>query len=83
MVNRRECLKYIEGENSDGDDAAVVIVSTFEDKIIIGVTEQRGGDAEVCLDLEKANELMDILSSAIKNVEEYKGEALKDGIKKN
>jgi len=72
VENMRECLKYIEGKNSDGDDIAGVIVSTFADKLIIGVTEQHGGDSEVSLDLEKAKEPLDILNMAIRNIEKYK-----------
>ena len=71
-------FKYIEGQNSDGDDVAGIIVSTFEDRIIIGVTEHHGGDSEVSLDLERVNELIDILKNALKNAEKYKGELKKD-----
>ena len=72
MKSERECLKYIEGQNADGDDVAGIIISTFENEVLIGVTGQHGADSEVCLELEKVNELIEILNSVIKNKEEFK-----------
>jgi hypothetical protein len=65
MEYKRTSVKYIEGKNSDGDDIAGVIVSVFDKNIIIGVTEKHGGDAEVALNLEMANELLNALNIAI------------------
>ncbi|MPM72789.1 hypothetical protein SDC9_119765 [bioreactor metagenome] len=80
MEITRKSFKYLEGQNSDGDDIAGVIISTFEDKLIIGVTERHGGDIEVVLDLENAKELMDVLSAAIDNIKEYRENNYKDEI---
>ncbi|MDP4145452.1 MAG: hypothetical protein Q8936_13365 [Bacillota bacterium] len=74
MTSKRECLKYIEGKNSDGDDVAGVIISTFEDRIIIGVTERNGGDSEISMGSKEVKEIIEILNSAISKVEKYKGE---------
>lgn len=80
MEFTRKCLKYIEGQNSDGDGIAGIIVSTFADKLIVGVTEQHGGDSEVSLNLENAKELLRILNTAISNIEEYKEINFKDEV---
>lgn len=80
MEITRTCFKYLEGQNPDGDDIAGVIISTFADKLIVGVTEQHGGDLEVVLDLENAKELMDVLSAAIDNIKEYRENNYKDEI---
>jgi hypothetical protein len=74
MTSKRECLKYIEGINSDGDDVAGIIISTFEDRIIIGVTEHNGGDSEINMGIEEAKEIIEILNSVISKVEKNKGE---------
>jgi hypothetical protein len=65
MKNERISVKYIEHENVDGDDIAGVIVSVFDKDILIGVTEMRGPDAEVSLNIEKAKELVNAINSAI------------------
>lgn len=76
MESKRKCLRYIESQNADGDDIAGIIISSFEDRILIGVTEQHGGDSEVSLDIEKVKELINVLNLAIKDIEEYKGHEL-------
>ena len=61
----RISVKYIENKTTDEDDIAGVIVSVFDKEIIIGVTEEHGGDAEVILSIEKANELLTAIKKAI------------------
>lgn len=61
----RISVKYIENKTTDEDDIAGVIVSVFDKEIIIGVTEEHGGDAEVILSIEKANELLTAIKEAI------------------
>lgn len=72
MKNKSDCLKYIESQNADGDDVGGIIISTFEDRVLIGIAEQHGADSEVSLDLEKVNELIETLNSVTKNINEYK-----------
>lgn len=71
MKNKRGCLKYIESQNADRDDIAGIIISTYEERVLIGVTEQHGADSEVSLDLEKVNELIKTLNYVTKNIKEY------------
>lgn len=63
----RISVKYIENKNSD-EDRAGIIVSVFDKEIIIGVTEEHGGDAEVILSIEMANELLTSIHEAIRLV---------------
>ncbi len=65
MENKRIPIKYIENKNPDGDDIAGIIINVFDKNILIGVTEKHGGDAEVSLDIEKANELVAAINSAL------------------
>lgn len=80
MEITRKSFKYLEGQNSDGDDIASVIINTFEDKLIIGVTECHGGDSEVVLELENAKELIGVLNAAIDNIKEYRENNYKNEI---
>ncbi|WP_291574500.1 hypothetical protein [Clostridium sp. UBA4548] len=80
MEITRKSFKYLEGQNSDEDDIAGVIISTFADKLIIGVTERHGGDSEVVLDLENAKELIGVLNAAIDNIKEYRENNYKNEI---
>jgi len=65
METERISVKYIENTNADRDDIAGVIVSVFDKEILIGVTEKNGGDAEVSLNMEMANELLNAINKAI------------------
>lgn len=65
MEQKRIPITYIENINSDGDDVAGVIVSVFDNEIIIGVTEEHGGDAEVILSIDMADELLTAVKEAL------------------
>jgi hypothetical protein len=65
MESNRISVKYIENKNADGDNTAGVIISVFDKEILIGVTEEHGGDAEVSLNIEMAKELVNAINSAI------------------
>ncbi|MDP4147030.1 MAG: hypothetical protein Q8936_21580 [Bacillota bacterium] len=69
MENERIPIKYIENKNPDGDDIAGIIISLIDKNVLIGVTEKRGGDAEVSLDVEKAKELVAAINSAIELID--------------
>lgn len=62
---REISVKYIENKSVDGNDIAEVIVNVFDKDILIGVTEEHGGDAEVSLNIEKAKELVNAINLAI------------------
>jgi hypothetical protein len=65
MKDERISVKYIENKTADGDDIAGVIISVFDKEIIIGVTEEHGGDAEVSLNIEMAQAVINAINSAI------------------
>lgn len=64
MSKERKCLCYIESKyNKYGRNG--VIIATYDGCVIIGTTEEFGGDSEAMFDIETTKEIIEKLNQAV------------------